>query len=413
MRSMAAPRGVLPRFILLYGLLYCAFGFASPFLPAFLAERGLQPEVLGLVLGAGTAVRLVSAPLAGRLADVLHAFRIELAAFAACAAIAALLYLPSSAFWTIIAVSLLHAAALAPLVPLSDALALAASRPARGSEHKGFEYGWVRGAGSAAFIAGVLLSGLATNAYGLAAIIWLSALCLLGAAAAAFMVPELRPEPRSGAGEHKVFGSAWLFLLRQPAFVRVTLIAALVLGSHALHDSFAVIRWLEAGIGQTAIAVLWSESVAAEVVVFLFLGPKLLQWIGPSGAMAAAALAGMLRWSVLAQTTATIPLALVEPLHGMTFALLHLASMRIIADTVPRDLAGTAQALYGILGVGGASALLTVASGSLYARYGAGGFWAMLALCLAALPLIWSLHRYLSAPSPLEIADRGDRTQRR
>jgi PPP family 3-phenylpropionic acid transporter len=105
----------------------------------------------------------------------------------------------------------------------------------------------------------------------------------------------------------------------------------------------------------------------------------------------------MLRWSVLAQTTDLAPLALAEPLHGLTFALLHLACMRIIADTVPRDLAGTAQAVYGIVGIGGTTALLTVASGWLFGRFGANGFWAMFALCLAALPAIWMLHRSLAA----------------
>jgi PPP family 3-phenylpropionic acid transporter len=92
----------------------------------------------------------------------------------------------------------------------------------------------------------------------------------------------------------------------------------------------------------------------------------------------------------------------------LTFALLHLAAMRIIADTVPRDLAGTAQALYGILGVGGASAVLTAASGWLYARYGAHGFWAMFALCLAALPAIAMLHRSLSAPSATRTGSERD-----
>jgi PPP family 3-phenylpropionic acid transporter len=58
------------------------FGLSSPFLPAFLAARGVGPEALGLLLGAGTAVRLLSAPLAGRLADVFGAFRLELVLFA-------------------------------------------------------------------------------------------------------------------------------------------------------------------------------------------------------------------------------------------------------------------------------------------------------------------------------------------
>src|ERR1700720_4100890 len=74
--GMGVRRNVLPRFLLLYGTLYGSFGLSSPFLPAFLAARGVGPEALGLLLGAGTAVRLLSAPLAGRLADVFGAFRL-------------------------------------------------------------------------------------------------------------------------------------------------------------------------------------------------------------------------------------------------------------------------------------------------------------------------------------------------
>ncbi len=57
-----------------------------------------------------------------------------------------------------------------------------------------------------------------------------------------------------------------------------------------------------------------------------------------------------------------------------SFALLHLASMRIITETVPSALAGTAQAVYGLVGVGGAMAILTILSGWLYARFGPTGF---------------------------------------
>jgi MFS transporter, PPP family, 3-phenylpropionic acid transporter len=111
---MAIERGALLRFMMLYAALFSAFGFASPFLPAFLAERGLGPEELGVVLGAATAVRLVCGPIAGRVADRLQAFRAELAVCAVLAASAALLYLAAHGFWMVMGVSLLHAAALAP-----------------------------------------------------------------------------------------------------------------------------------------------------------------------------------------------------------------------------------------------------------------------------------------------------------
>jgi PPP family 3-phenylpropionic acid transporter len=94
---------------------------------------------------------------------------------------------------------------------------------------------------------------------------------------------------------------------------------------------------------------------------------------------------------VLAETTSVAASALAEPLHGLTFALQHLACMRLIGLLVPPRLAATAQAFYGTVAVGAASALLTLASGPLYARFEAGGFWVMAALCMAALPVAWGL----------------------
>src|SRR4051812_10472584 len=159
-------RKTLQRFLVLYGALYAAFGVTSPFLPPFLTARGIEPEALGLVLGAATAVRMISAPLAGRVADVFRAFRLELACFAVLSAIAGLLYLPAHLFSALVVVCLLQAAMLAPLVPLSDASALAAAQP-QGDRAPAFEYGWVRGAGSAAFICGLLFAGQVIGWFGL------------------------------------------------------------------------------------------------------------------------------------------------------------------------------------------------------------------------------------------------------
>ena len=178
-----------------------------------------------------------------------------------------------------------------------------------------------------------------------------------------------------------------------PAFRMLVLVAALIVGSHAMHDAFAMIRWREAGIAPGTASVLWSLAVAAEVVVFFYIGPRLINKVGASTAIALAAIAGMVRWAVMALTTHVAALALVQPLHGITFALLHLACMRLIARIVPGGLEGTAQALYATVGIGGANALAMLASGTLYSRFGPEAFWAMAALCGAALCLIPLLKR--------------------
>ena len=385
----------LPRFLVLYAALFAAFGVASPFFAAFLAGRALRPEAIGLVLAAGTAVRLIAGPLGARLADRLGAPRLVLVGFAVAASGVAFCYLPAEGLWLLLLVSVAHASVLAPITPITDALALAAAmREANETEvveggvsRRSFEYGWVRGAGSAAFILGTLLAGPAVARFGLEAIIWLNGLLLGAAAWSARRVPDLpAPVARDRVGG---VGS----LLQMPAFRRLMLVAALIQGSHALHDGFVVIHWRSIGIGDGTIGLLWSELVAAEVVVFLFIGRWLLDRLTPAGASMLAAAAGVVRWAVLAETASILASALVEPLHGLTFALQHLACMRLIGAVVPPRLAATAQAFYGTVAVGVASAALTLGSGTLYANWGAEGFWVMAALCAAALPVAWGLRR--------------------
>jgi hypothetical protein len=184
-----------------------------------------------------------------------------------------------------------------------------------------------------------------------------------------------------------------LDLLRSPSFRWLIVVASLILGSHVMHDSFAMIAWNAAGISPAVGSALWSESVAAEVIVFVAVGPFLLHRLKPEIAMAVSATACLVRWALLAESTSIVAIAAAEPLHGFTFALLHLSCMRVLATIVPRELAGLAPAIHGTVGAGPTPAVLTFFSGSLYTEFGAQGFWAMFLIALSALPAIWRLYR--------------------
>jgi hypothetical protein len=111
-------------------------------------------------------------------------------------------------------------------------------------------------------------------------------------------------------------------LIAGPAVGRAAdMLAALraVLAACAAH-TFAVIRWNAAGIGSQTTGLLWSEAVAAEILVFFFIGPALVNRLGPNGAAALAAMAGIIRWVVMTQSTALAALALVQPLPAAMFA---------------------------------------------------------------------------------------------
>ncbi|MBV9687935.1 MAG: MFS transporter, partial [Alphaproteobacteria bacterium] len=89
---------LLSRFLILYGLLYAGFGVQSPYLPSLLAGRNLAPEAIALVLGAGTAIRLIAGPVAGRLADTLDTPKAVLATCSIAAALIAVGYLRATGF---------------------------------------------------------------------------------------------------------------------------------------------------------------------------------------------------------------------------------------------------------------------------------------------------------------------------
>jgi MFS transporter, PPP family, 3-phenylpropionic acid transporter len=238
--------------------------------------------------------------------------------------------------------------------------------------------------GSAAFIVGLVLAGYVIAAFGFDPMIWGGSAFLVAAAGSAIIVSA----PRTSASRSNAVRSTLGRLLRIPQFGLVLVIASPVLGVHAMHDAFAVIRWQAADITPPTASLLWSESVAAEVLVFVLFGPWLLNRIGASIAMAIAAVSGALRWAVFAVTANVAAMALVEPLHGLSFALLHLTCMRLLRDLVPPTFIATALAIYGTLAIGAMTSLITLASGVLYSQFGAAGFWVVAALSISAIPFI-------------------------
>src|ERR1700753_1647851 len=107
--TSAACRAV-PGVLMLYAALYDAYRTGSPYMPAFLRSHGLPVERMGLVLAAGTAVRIVAGPAAGRLADQLEARKQVLASAAGLSGIIGCAYLAAFGILPLLIISMAHAA---------------------------------------------------------------------------------------------------------------------------------------------------------------------------------------------------------------------------------------------------------------------------------------------------------------
>jgi MFS transporter, PPP family, 3-phenylpropionic acid transporter len=372
-------------YILLYAALYAAFGVASPFWPRFFETRALSPQQIGFMLAAGMLMRLAAGPLVGMFADRAGSLRLALALCTALAAASAAALFWAHSFSLLLFITVIQAACLAPTTSLPDALSVNAARPRLAGRE--FEYGWIRGSASLAFILGTLTIGQLISRTDVTPIIWMNASLLVAAAGSTGLLPAVVAGSSPHRGGSSVIGELG-GLLRISRFRMMILVSSSIYGSHAMYDGFAVIWWSAAGIAPSAISALWSEAVAAEVVVFFLIGPALLHRFGARSAAALAAVAGTVRWSVAGVTTSVLTLSILQLLHGLTFALLHLASMRMMRTLVPAGLAGTGQSIYAF-GSGCLTAVLTFLSGILYARFGGAAFLPMAVLCAVALPLAW------------------------
>jgi PPP family 3-phenylpropionic acid transporter len=369
------------RFALLYSAQFAAVGITLPFLPAVLAARGMSAQEVGVLLATASAVRLVAGPLGGRLADALGNPRLVLAVGAGIATLVACGLLLPAGFVMLLAVMALYSAAFAPVVPLSDALAVNASRGADEKRTGGFDYARVRAAGSIAFMLAAIACGQAVALAGIDAAVWLLVAGLAATSLAALTLPGAAPRASRAAGGWTGFFAP----LRIPAMRRLMLVSALIQGSHALYYGFGTLHWQAAGLGAGLIGALWAAGVLTEIALFLW-GRGLVARLGPVGLSLAAAAAGVLRWGITAVTVDPLWLFPAQALHAGTFAMQHLAMMAVLGRVVPPAEAGTAQTLHAALGVGLWSGLLALACGPLYAGFGGAGFWAMAGLCALALP---------------------------
>ena len=110
----------MPAFLLLYAALYAAYGTEAAYLPSFLQYHGLPIERIGIVLAAGTLIRILAGPVLGGLADRLQSRRMVLGLAAALSAAVGLGYSLAYGFWPLMTVVLFHSAATAPLAPVAE-----------------------------------------------------------------------------------------------------------------------------------------------------------------------------------------------------------------------------------------------------------------------------------------------------
>ncbi len=378
---MPATRALAFRYAAFYGAVFLTVGIYLPFWPVFLKSRGLDAAEIGLLFALLSWTKVATTPAIAQIADRSGRAKATLVIAATLSLVFFTGFFEAQGFWPILLVMLPAAACHQALTPIAESQTMAAVLRER------LDYGRIRLWGSLAFILGTVGAGfvLTGREADLVLVLILGALGLTVLAALAL--------PASPTRRHRGAALNPLALLRDRRFLLFLGAASLLQASHAVYYGFSALHWQAAGLSAATIGWLWAEGVVAEVLLFAFSGAVMAR-ASPAALLALAALAGMLRWIVLAASTELALLIAVQALHGLTFGAAHLGAMHFLARAAPPGLAATAQSLYSAVSGGIAMGLAMLLAGALYAAVAGQAFLAMAALSAGGLGFALILRRW-------------------
>jgi PPP family 3-phenylpropionic acid transporter len=391
--SLSEPTSFAVRMAGFYGALFVVAGTKLPYFPLWLDARGLSTSEIAVVVATPLFVRILFTPMIGVAADAGGDRRrtLILLAWAAFAALLALGLVDG--FWPILTVTVVLSVATTSLMPLAETIAMA------GVRRHSLDYGRMRLWGSLSFIGASFVAGLAVGWWGRDVVL---ALLVAGGAATAFAAYIL-PKSDSGgppvsamregkAASRRGTGLAEAARLAlSPPFALFIAAVAASQASHAVFYTFGVLHWQAQGLGATWAGVLWAVGVAAEIGLFAF-SRRIVAAIGARRLLLVGALAGVVRWTLMALDPSLMLLIPLQALHGLTYGASHLAAVHWMSESVRAEQAGTAQSIYSSVTHGIAMGLATIGAGWLYAGLGGGAYWTMAALAgvgsIAAIALM-------------------------
>ena len=361
--------GFATRLAALYAAMFVVSGIQLPFFPVWLKAKGLDAQMIGVVLAAPLLARVFAIPLIARAADRYDALRTAIVLTATGSVAGFLLVALAGGPTAILIAYALASLSYTPLMPLSETYAL------KGLAARGRAYGPVRLWGSAAFILGTFAAGFATDIVSARYLIWLIVgASLITAAVACSLAPVHTAPPAASPPARRN-------LLRDPAFVAVLVAASLIQASHAVYYGFSALQWRALGLDGTAIAALWALGVIAEIVLFA-LQARLPPFFQPPVLLIVGAAGGAVRWVAMALSPPVALLPLLQLLHAASFGATHLGTLGFLAAKAPPGQGASAQGHIAIA-VGTTMAGATALAGVLYGAFGSLAYAAMASAAVA------------------------------
>ncbi|MFI4935227.1 MAG: MFS transporter [Caulobacterales bacterium] len=364
---------------LYYAAIFIGNGAAGPYAGVWFRAHGLSGAAIGLILAAPLLGRAVTGPGLAIWADGFVRRRSPLILIGAGVAVVYACLAFTHGFWIWFALWFVAQTLFGALSPLADVITLRRARA------EGFNYGWPRGMGSAAYIVGAVGMGAVISLTSADALLpWIVTAALATTLSARWLLPpdKVHEQGERLAGAERVKGLG--ALIADPVFMLAVVSAGLIQASHGFYYGFSALVWKAQGLSSSLVGVLWGLGVAVEVVFLWFMEPWRRQ-VGPERLMIIGGVGAVVRWTCLAMSPSLWVLFLVQALHALSFTATFVGSLQMIERLAPSRSASAAQTLNSVLSGGLLIGLATMASGRLFDAAGAYGYLAMSLIALAGL----------------------------
>lgn len=339
----------------------------SPVLPAFAAELGATPELLGVIVAASTITGVVFKLPAGALSDVLGRKRMMVAG-------ALFFALPPFAYplvadpWALLALRFVHGFATAIFSPIAAAY-VAGLR----SEARGARIGWYASANDIGAAGGPMIGGFLLYLTASFEITYLT-VGLLGVLTLAIVLvlPDLeagRAGRRAAFGESaREFGRNIAQVASVPPILVAAAIEALMYFGYAAFLGFLPIYAARAGLNEAEIAAVLGAQLVAAMAVKPVAG-RISDARGRKPVIVAGLLMGIVALPLTFRSETMLAFAALAAVLGLGVGIVTPVTNALIADLASAKQLGTAMGVFGtIFDVGEAAG--PIVAGFLVGRLG-------------------------------------------
>ncbi len=359
---------------LFYLCFFVTSGVSIPFFPAYLRQIGLSGQQVSLLLALQPAMQLGVPLLSGWIADRTRRPDLVLRALCLGALLGSLPIIFARSMTTLLPCYLVQQLFAVPIISLADSLAVEKSR-------RGGQYGTIRAAGSASFIAVCLMVGWWLDLRAIPGDSLVPILVSVGyviSFLASFKLNGHRDDQRPHLRDVRALLADRRFLLLLP-------VGGLHWAALVPYHGFLGILLRDRGFPARITSYAFFVGVAAEIVIFMLFW-RLRARFGLARLLAVSFALSAARWWLVAALHSASWIVVLQLLHAFSFGIYWAAAMAWIADCVPSKLRATGQVLFSTA-TGLASMLGYLIVGRLYDASGGAGLPFTLAGFLELVPL--------------------------